>query len=48
MYLRINVIFYKGRMRSVRKVIVSEMLSIEGFMEEERGQLDWFVQDVVK
>ncbi|MDF2726062.1 MAG: hypothetical protein K0Q59_5740, partial [Paenibacillus sp.] len=28
--------------------IVSEMLSIEGFMEEERGQLDWFVQDVVK
>lgn len=29
----------------MRKVIVSEMVSIEGFMEEARGQLDWFVQD---
>ncbi|TMV43747.1 dihydrofolate reductase [Paenibacillus mesophilus] len=32
-------------MSLMRKVIASEMLSIEGFMEEERGQLDWFVQD---
>lgn len=29
----------------MRKVIASEMLSVEGFMEEERGQMDWFVQD---
>jgi len=29
----------------MRRIIASEMLSLEGFMEEGRGQLDWFVQD---
>ncbi|WP_281272166.1 dihydrofolate reductase family protein [Paenibacillus flagellatus] len=32
-------------MSVVRKIIASEMLSVEGFMEEERGRLDWFAQD---
>lgn len=29
----------------MRRVIASEMLSVDGFMEDKRGQLDWFVQD---
>ena len=29
----------------MRKVIVSEMVSIDGFIEAENGGMDWFVQD---